>query len=83
MGFPYNYVIILNKYVPQDINSTITDIVIPGEINGKQLKSMNVLFSLIGHSERRIYNKEDNMYIIEDIKNTIDSQKRIDLPFPR
>lgn len=31
-----------------------------GEINGKQLKSLNVKYCLIGHSERRLYNKETN-----------------------
>lgn len=31
-----------------------------GEINGKQLQSLNVKYCLIGHSERRIYNKETN-----------------------
>ena len=31
-----------------------------GEINGKQLKSLNVKYCLIGHNERRIHNKETN-----------------------
>ena len=31
-----------------------------GEINAKQLQSLNVKYCLIGHSERRIYNKETN-----------------------
>ena len=31
-----------------------------GEINGEQLKSMNVLYNLIGHSERRTYNGESD-----------------------
>lgn len=38
-----------------------------GEINGKQLKSLNVKYSLIGHSERRLYNKEDNITLINKL----------------
>ena len=37
-----------------------------GEINGDQLKSMNVKYNLIGHSERRRYNEEsDNTMLIK------------------
>lgn len=38
-----------------------------GEINGKQLKSLNVKYCLIGHSERRIYNKETNDILLNKI----------------
>ena len=31
-----------------------------GEINGDQLKSMNVKYNMIGHSERRRYNEESD-----------------------
>lgn len=44
-----------------------------GEINGKQLKSMNVLFSLIGHSERRIFNKEDNKTIVKKLERCFEN----------
>ena len=38
-----------------------------GEINGKQLKSLNVKYCLIGHSERRIHNKETNETLLNKI----------------
>ena len=38
-----------------------------GEINGKQLKSLNVKYCLIGHSERRIHNKETNDILLNKI----------------
>ena len=38
-----------------------------GEVNGKQLKSLNVKYCLIGHSERRIYNKETNETLLNKI----------------
>lgn len=38
-----------------------------GEVNGLQLKSLNVKYTLIGHSERRLYNKEDNIKILNKI----------------
>lgn len=38
-----------------------------GEISAKQLKSYNVKYSIVGHSERREYQKETN----EDIKEKI------------
>lgn len=38
-----------------------------GEINAKQLQSLNVKYCLIGHSERRIYNKETEEIILNKI----------------
>ena len=38
-----------------------------GEVNGKQLKSLNVKYCLIGHSERRIHNKETNETLLNKI----------------
>lgn len=40
-----------------------------GEINGEQLKSMNVLYNLIGHSERRTYNEESDETMLIKFKN--------------
>lgn len=40
-----------------------------GEINGEQLKSMNVKYNLIGHSERRMYNEETNETMKIKFKN--------------
>ncbi len=42
-----------------------------GEVNATQLKSLGVKYSLIGHSERRIYFNEDNKIIIQKIKRII------------
>lgn len=44
-----------------------------GEINGKQLKSLNVNYSLIGHSERRLYNNENNKTIVNKIERCIEN----------
>ena len=44
-----------------------------GEINGEQLKSMNVLYNLIGHSERRQYNEETNETMLIKFKNCYDN----------
>lgn len=40
-----------------------------GEINGKSLKSLNVKYCLVGHSERRIHNKETNESLINKLNN--------------
>lgn len=52
------------KYIlaSQDI-SEFNDTNVSGEINGKQLKSLNVKYCLIGHSNRRILLKETNATI--------------------
>ena len=44
-----------------------------GEINVKQLKSLNVKYSLIGHSERRIYNKETDKIILNKINRCFEN----------
>lgn len=62
------------KYIlgSQDI-SEFTETSRTGEVNGTQLKSMNVKYCLIGHSERRIYNKESNNAILTKLKNCFDN----------
>lgn len=40
-----------------------------GEINGKSLQSLNVKYCLVGHSERRIHNKETNESLINKLNN--------------
>lgn len=44
-----------------------------GEINVKQIKSLNVKYSLIGHSERRIYNKETDKIILNKINRCFEN----------
>lgn len=58
------------KYIlgAQDISS-YDDLVKTGEITGKELKSLNTSYVLIGHSERRIYNNETNNILKQKIKN--------------
>ena len=75
----YNLIILpTNCYLPifkkgkyilgsQDI-SEFKELNRTGEINAKQLKSLNVKYSLIGHSERRIYNKENNISILNKLE---------------
>lgn len=43
-----------------------------GEINGEQLKSMGVLYNMIGHSERRRYNEETDETMAIKFKNCYD-----------
>ncbi len=58
------------KYIlgAQDLSS-YDDLVKTGEITGKELKSLNTSYVLIGHSERRIYNNETNDILKQKIKN--------------
>lgn len=44
-----------------------------GEINAKQLQSINVKYCLIGHSERRIYNKETEEIILNKINRCFEN----------
>lgn len=44
-----------------------------GEINAKQLKSLNVKYALIGHSERRIYKKETEKTILNKINRCLEN----------
>ena len=44
-----------------------------GEINGEQLKSLNVEYVLIGHTERRQYNSETEIAIKNKLKRAISS----------
>lgn len=50
----------------QDISSLI-DEVVTGELTGHQLKSCNVSYTIVGHSERRIAKKEINIDFINKI----------------
>lgn len=58
------------KYIlgAQDISS-YDDLVKTGEVTGKELKSLNTSYVLIGHSERRIYNNETDDILKQKIKN--------------
>lgn len=44
-----------------------------GEINGEQLKSLNVKYSLVGHSDRIEYNKENKNEIKEKLSRCIEN----------
>ena len=46
---------------------------ITGDISGKQLKSLNVKYVLIGHSDRLKYYKEDKIAIKDKIKECINN----------
>ena len=46
-----------------------------GEISAKQLKSFNVKYAIVGHSERRGYQRETN----EEIKEKINKLKENDI----
>ena len=58
------------KYIlgAQDVSS-YDDLVKTGEVTGKELKSLNTSYVLIGHSERRIYNNETDDILKQKIKN--------------
>lgn len=44
-----------------------------GEINGLQLRSLGVKYCLIGHSERRMYNKESNETMLIKLNNCFEN----------
>ena len=56
----------------QDISSFDSEI-ITGEVTGEQLSSMGCKYVIIGHSERRIHNKEININFINKINNAHNS----------
>lgn len=60
----------------QDISSFI-DKTITGEVMGEQLRSMNVSYAIIGHSERRIYKNELNIDFINKINNAIENDIKV------
>ena len=45
-----------------------------GEVSAKQLKSLNVRYTIIGHSERRKYYNEDNAVLAAKIKKLLEYQ---------
>lgn len=48
-----------------------------GEINAKMLKSLNVKYVIVGHSERRTNFKEDNQVLISKIKNALFEEHKV------
>lgn len=60
----------------QDISS-FTDTTITGEVTAEQLKSLNVSYVLIGHSERRQYKQEINIDFINKINHAQDKDLKI------
>lgn len=48
-----------------------------GEVSAKQLASIGVKYTIIGHSERRIKLKEDNLEINKKIKSSLDSNLKV------
>lgn len=45
-----------------------------GEVSAMQLKSMGVEYTIVGHSERRKYQNEDNVLINQKIKQLINNE---------
>lgn len=60
----------------QDISSFM-DKTLTGEINACQLKSMEVTYVIVGHSERRIYKHEINIDFINKINNACEENMRV------
>ncbi|MBQ3020715.1 MAG: triosephosphate isomerase [Bacilli bacterium] len=62
------------KYIlgSQDISEFI-DTSRTGEVNGEQLKSIKVKYCLIGHSERKIYNKETEETTLIKLNNCVEN----------
>lgn len=48
-----------------------------GEINGKQLASLNVKYVIVGHSERRKYYKESDEVLVNKIKQALENKLKI------
>lgn len=73
---PYPYLVFFRKGAynlgSQDISRYLAG-AYTGEVNATQLKSLNVSYSLIGHTERRNYFNEDNKAIVQKLKNALDN----------
>lgn len=69
MGLPYSL-------GAQDISSFM-DKTITGEITGEQLKSLNVSYVMVGHSERRLYKNEINIDFINKINHAKENDLKV------
>lgn len=52
----------------QDITATT------GEVTASQLKSMNISYAIVGHSERRAYQKEDNETLAKKVSLLLENE---------
>lgn len=68
---PHNYLL-----GSQDISS-FSKQTITGEISGKALKSLNVSYVLVGHSERREYKNEINIDFINKINHAQENNLKV------
>lgn len=73
----YIYMNIFNNYnlCSQDISAY--DRCITGEVSAKQLKSMNINYTLIGHVERKIFLKENYLMLLQKIKQANNNNIRV------
>lgn len=60
----------------QDISSII-DEVVTGEVTGEQLRTSNVKYVLVGHSERRIFKKEIYIDFINKINHAEENEIKV------
>lgn len=74
------YLSIINKYSfnfgSQDV-SLFNESNSTGEVTAKQIKSTNAKYTIIGHSERREKNKEDEYIISKKIRNALDNDLKV------
>lgn len=62
------YLNMFNNYKLGSQDISAYDRVITGEVSAKELKSLNVSYSLIGHVERKIFLKENYLFLNQKIK---------------
>lgn len=60
-------------FCAQDVSLFSVEGAYTGEISANMIKSCGINYSIIGHSERRKYFKEDNMVIQTKVKNCLDA----------
>jgi len=79
-GVPFPYLIMANSAVAEESNYMVTaqncsdkkSGAYTGEVSAEMLQSINVIYSIIGHSERREYFNETNQLLAEKLNRCLE-----------
>ena len=63
-----------NVFLGSQNVSSFNDGAYTGEVSARQLKSLNVKYCLVGHSERRVYFKENNEILKNKIEQLLENE---------
>ena len=63
-----------NVFLGSQNVSPFNDGAYTGEVSARQLKSLNVKYCLVGHSERRVYFKENNEIMKNKIEQLLENE---------